>query len=102
MSRILALDTSTDACSVALLVDHERLSEFVIEPRRHTYLLLPMVERLLAQAGVALAQLDAIAFGRGPGSFAVVAGVHTTGDGGQRRAACRGSTGTGRVGCADG
>lgn len=70
MSRILALDTSTDACSVALSLNGEIQHEFVIEPRRHTHLLLPMVERLLAQAGVALNSLDAIAFGRGPGSFA--------------------------------
>ncbi len=70
MSRILALDTSTDACSVALSLDGDLHQEFVIEPRRHTHLLLPMVERLLAEAGVGLSQLDAIAFGRGPGSFA--------------------------------
>ncbi|KEA65515.1 TsaB protein, required for threonylcarbamoyladenosine (t(6)A) formation in tRNA [Marinobacterium lacunae] len=70
MSRILALDTSTDACSVALNIDGEIFHEFVIEPRRHTHLLLPMVERLIGQAGVALNSLDAIAFGRGPGSFA--------------------------------
>jgi tRNA threonylcarbamoyladenosine biosynthesis protein TsaB len=70
MSRILALDTSTDACSVALDLDGDVYAEFVIEPRRHTHLLLPMVERVLAEAGVALKGLDAIAFGRGPGSFA--------------------------------
>ena len=70
MSRILALDTATDACSVALDLDGAIHGEFVIEPRRHTHLLLPMVERVLAQAGVTLSSLDAIAFGRGPGSFA--------------------------------
>ncbi|TCK03115.1 tRNA (adenosine(37)-N6)-threonylcarbamoyltransferase complex dimerization subunit type 1 TsaB [Marinobacterium mangrovicola] len=70
MSRILALDTSTDACSVALSLDGEIQHKFVIEPRRHTHLLLPMVEEVLAEAGVKLASLDAIAFGRGPGSFA--------------------------------
>lgn len=70
MSRILALDTSTDACSVALDLDGRLYGEFVVEPRRHTHLLLPMVERVLAEAGVALSALDAIAFGRGPGSFA--------------------------------
>lgn len=70
MSRILSVDTSTDACSAALWLDGEITSEFVIEPRRHTHLILPMVERLLAAAEITTSQLDAIAFGRGPGSFA--------------------------------
>jgi universal bacterial protein YeaZ len=70
MSKILALDSSTDACSAALLLDDRLIDRFVIAPRRHTHLLLPMVEELLAEAGVTLSGLDAIAFGRGPGSFA--------------------------------
>lgn len=70
MSKILALDTSTDACSAALLLGDQLIDRFVIEPRRHTHLLLPMVEELLTEADVALNSLDAIAFGRGPGSFA--------------------------------
>lgn len=70
MSRILALDTSTDACSVALLNGDELTQDFRIEPRRHTHLLLPMVQSLLASSSLKLEDLDAIAFGRGPGSFA--------------------------------
>lgn len=70
MMRILALDTSSDACSVALLQGDEIVEDFRIEPRRHTHLLLPMVEKVMAESGVSLASLDAIAFGRGPGSFA--------------------------------
>lgn len=70
MSKILALDTSTDACSAALLLEGELTERFVIEPRRHTHLLLPMVDELLTEAEIKLVDLDAIAFGRGPGSFA--------------------------------
>lgn len=70
MMRILALDTSSDACSVALMQGDAILEDFRIEPRRHTHLLLPMVEQMLAEAGLSVQSLDAIAFGRGPGSFA--------------------------------
>lgn len=70
MSRILALDTSTDACSVALSLNGEIREDFRVIPRQHTQQLLPMVEQLLAEASLKVADLDAIAFGRGPGSFA--------------------------------
>lgn len=70
MANILALDTSTDACSVALQVGEQRTEIFKVIPRRHTHELLPMVKEILAQAQLKVSQLDAVAFGRGPGSFA--------------------------------
>ncbi|MDE2406674.1 MAG: tRNA (adenosine(37)-N6)-threonylcarbamoyltransferase complex dimerization subunit type 1 TsaB [Xanthomonadaceae bacterium] len=67
--RLLAFETSTEACSVALWLDGQVCERFEIAPRRHTELALPWAEALLAEAGVARAQLDAIAVGRGPGAF---------------------------------
>jgi len=70
MAKILALDTSTDACSVALWLDGNIYEDFRIIPRQHTRELLPMVSALLAAHELKVTDLDAIAFGRGPGSFA--------------------------------
>lgn len=67
--NILAIDTSTDACSAALLTDTQLCSEFEVTPRAHTRLILPMVDKVLAAADCALVDVDAIAFGRGPGAF---------------------------------
>ncbi|MEE9492544.1 MAG: tRNA (adenosine(37)-N6)-threonylcarbamoyltransferase complex dimerization subunit type 1 TsaB [Gammaproteobacteria bacterium] len=67
--KILAIETATHACSAALLLDGEVRQSLQIAPREHVRLILPMVESLLQEADIKLAQLDAIAFGRGPGSF---------------------------------
>jgi len=68
-TRILAIETATDACSAALAVDGSVLERYALAPRQHATLVLPMIESLLVEAGLTVAQLDAIAFGRGPGSF---------------------------------
>ncbi|VAW71749.1 tRNA threonylcarbamoyladenosine biosynthesis protein TsaB [hydrothermal vent metagenome] len=67
--KILAVDTATEACSAALRIEGETISEFQLAPGAHTQLILQMVERLLQQADIKIAALDALAFGRGPGSF---------------------------------
>lgn len=67
--KLLALDCSTEACSVALFDGDELLERFEIAARTHTQRLLPLVDDVLAQGQIGLGQLDGIAFGRGPGSF---------------------------------
>ncbi len=69
MSTLLALDTATEACSVALLHDGKVLSHYEVIPRLHAQRLLPMIKDLLAEGGISLSAVDAIAFGRGPGAF---------------------------------
>lgn len=67
--RLLAIETSTPACSAALSVDGEVIERYALAPRQHAALMLPMIESLLLEADLTVKQLDAIAFGRGPGSF---------------------------------
>ncbi len=67
--KLLALDAATDCCSVALWNQGVLLEQEARSERGHGDQLLSMVEALLAQSGLALGGLDAIAFGRGPGAF---------------------------------
>lgn len=67
--NLLALETSTEACSVALLHGDQLIERFAIAPRRHAELSLPWADAVLAEAGLARQAIDAIAVGRGPGAF---------------------------------
>ena len=67
--KILALDTSTEYCSVAVSLDGNISSRGVLAGQRHSELLIQMLDEMLVGAGIKLAQLDGIAFGTGPGSF---------------------------------
>jgi tRNA threonylcarbamoyladenosine biosynthesis protein TsaB len=67
--KLLAIDTATETCSVALLSDDGIIERAVDTQRGHADLVLPMVEAVLAEAGLTLRQLDGLAYGRGPGAF---------------------------------
>ena len=71
--NILCVDTSTEACSVAILKTTKHSSEitdqFMLAPREHTIKILPTVEAVLKEANLSLSDIDYIAYGRGPGSF---------------------------------
>jgi tRNA threonylcarbamoyladenosine biosynthesis protein TsaB len=69
MTSILAIETSTAACSVALSVGESRFSRYSEEPRSHTRLIMEMVDAVLVEAGITVAMLNAIAVTVGPGSF---------------------------------
>lgn len=86
MPKILAIETATEACSVALIIHEDNasgvkpleVSRFKLAPREHTKLILPMIEEVLKVGGCSMNDIDAIAFGRGPGAFTglrIAAGV---------------------------
>lgn len=75
---LLALDTTTESCSVALWRDGQVFAQLESTPRTHTRRLMPMIRGLLREQGLEPNDLTAIAFGRGPGSFTglrIAAGV---------------------------
>jgi tRNA threonylcarbamoyladenosine biosynthesis protein TsaB len=67
--KLLAIDTSSDACSVALQLGDVVVEQHIVGEREHTSILVPMIGKLLAEAGVVLPDLDAVVLGNGPGSF---------------------------------
>ncbi len=69
MNTILAIETSTERCSVALLHQGQVTERAIEGAKRHAQSVLVFVDALLSEAGVAKTQLDAVAFGRGPGAF---------------------------------
>ncbi len=67
--KLLAVDTATEACSAALMIDGVVFERYLQTQRDHSRLILPMIDSLMADAGLKPGDLDGLAFGRGPGSF---------------------------------
>ena len=67
--KLLAIETSAEACSAALWIDGQIEVRHALEPQRHTELILAQVDHLLGNAGLYGGALDRLAFGQGPGSF---------------------------------
>ena len=67
--NLLAIDTATEACSVAAKTTGGVHHRFEVCPRQHSQRLLPMVDEVLKEAGIGLTELDGLVYGRGPGSF---------------------------------
>ncbi|HTT01843.1 MAG TPA: tRNA (adenosine(37)-N6)-threonylcarbamoyltransferase complex dimerization subunit type 1 TsaB [Steroidobacteraceae bacterium] len=67
--KLLALDTATEACSAAVLAGDALVSRYIETERGHSEQILILIDAVLAEAGLRLRELDAVAFGRGPGAF---------------------------------
>jgi tRNA threonylcarbamoyladenosine biosynthesis protein TsaB len=66
---LLAIETSTETCSAALAMGDAIMERYELAPQRHAALILPMIDALLADAGLRVRDLEGLAFGRGPGAF---------------------------------
>ncbi|MET0068669.1 MAG: tRNA (adenosine(37)-N6)-threonylcarbamoyltransferase complex dimerization subunit type 1 TsaB [Candidatus Thiodiazotropha sp.] len=76
--KLIAIETASETCSAALFHDGEIYLRYEVSPRGHSELILKMMDEVLAEAELRLADLDAVAYGRGPGSFTgvrIAAGV---------------------------
>ena len=87
--RILAIDTATEACSAALWNDGTLSAHFEICPREHTQRILPLVQEVLNESGTQLTDLDALAFGRGPGTSPACVSVSVSPRGWRWEPSCR-------------
>ena len=67
--QLLAIETATDACSVALLTGKRLIHRYEISPQQHAQLILPMIDSVIAEAKISLESINVLSFGRGPGSF---------------------------------
>ena len=65
--NLLAVETSTELCSVALVRGAELFEEEAMAENRHSDLLVPMLKRVLERSRLAPREMDAFAFGQGPG-----------------------------------
>lgn len=66
---LLAIETSSESCSAALSCAGELLTRAEHAPRQHARMILPMIDAVLAEAGISMSQVDAFAYGHGPGAF---------------------------------
>ena len=67
--NLLAIDTSSNACSVAVARGADIIEKHVVEPREHTRILMPMIRECLQEAAIDVGDLDYVVLGNGPGSF---------------------------------
>lgn len=69
MTTLLAIDTATEACSVAISHQGKLYSYYEVIPRLHAQQILPMIKKVMVDAGCSLSNIDGLAFGCGPGAF---------------------------------